>query len=352
MEIKLKAETPQNRLFLKYVYDCIKAGYEVKIGGVEDYQEILNLEGRQHLSTVINWGGKRLFFDLSDHAFLWNVDALEKCDVYFKANLHRGIAKKFLPSELWERCSAKVYPFLLFAPEIELLSKANALFRIGVWHRPLDVTQIVGVYRNHALHSGETLNTRAIPEDCSPDEYHFWIRFLTHKFLGSSGLKVCSKLTSKGQKEQEDHITIHPSVNKYMFFRKLAASRYQFVNVMPHALFPWKMTEGLAFGTPTIVDHNPLMEMPRHFTMEEGTHYLSLLGNQFDFDLGVDPENPAAYRLLDPLNQESLELAFERLFARIEDRDSYQTLLHNLNDFRKSKLTAENICRIVTEPLE
>lgn len=47
---------------------------------------------REHESCWVKWGREWVFFDMSDHVQLFDLEALKRCVVYFKANLHRGIA--------------------------------------------------------------------------------------------------------------------------------------------------------------------------------------------------------------------------------------------------------------------
>ncbi len=343
MNIELKAPTARNYPFLKFLYEAVREGYSVIERDYEDSCQRLNLDGREHLSTWIEWDGKRLFFDLSDHAFLWNLDALDCCDVYFKANLHWGIASKYLHSELLNEHRHKIAPFLLFAPDLAQLNRTRWLYRLAAFGQTLEVCQIVGVYRNHIQAATELLDH--LPAGCNPDAYHFWVRYLTHRHLSDSRTRAFTRLTSKGQPEQEDGLVIYPSVNKYAFFQKIAASRFQFVNILPHALLPWKATEGFALDVPLILDHAPLMEQPVGFELSEGDHYLSLFGKRFDFDATAAVEDPASYRILEPIPRESWRDAFEILLEQVMDPQRYAHLKQQVQLYRKTRLTSANLCK-------
>ena len=54
------------------------------------------LKPREHESCWIRCDGKLVFFDMSDHIQLLDVEALKVADIYFKANLHRGVARRVL----------------------------------------------------------------------------------------------------------------------------------------------------------------------------------------------------------------------------------------------------------------
>ncbi len=352
MKIVLQKETSKNWRFLKFLYDSIKQGYQTSESVEINPYDRTNIEGRELLSTTLEWDGKKLFFDLSDHAFLWNLDALEQCDLYFKANLHWGIACKFLGEEYINKYRGKIAPFLLFAPDLSHLLRRRSLYNASAIFQKYDVCQVVGVYRNHTKNSSRLLSEVGIDEQCSPDAFHFWIRFWVHKYLSESKLKHFSRLTSKGQVEQEDGLVIHPSIKKYRFFQKIAASRFQFVNIMPHALLPWKAYEGVALDTPLVLDHNPLMEMPEGFEMVENEHYLSLFGSKFEFDLDVSTEDPSCYRLLHSLEKVDFDKAFSALFEKLQDETTYTDLKERTIAFRKSKLNGQNLCMTIEHYLK
>ena len=346
--IILQQATSRNQPFLKFLYESIHEGYSVTEKEYESPFLSQNIDGRELLSTIVDWDGKKLYFDLSDHAFLWNLDALEQCDVYFKANLHLGIAEKFLEKECFAKNQHKIAPFLLFSPNTKQLIKKRKLYKwaskIG---KTCEVNHVVEAFQNR-LKDSKILNDKMeIRKDLSPDEYHFAIRNLTHRLLSQGELNSYSILTSKGQKGIEDGSSIHPTLNKHLYFLKLISGNYEFINIMPYAFLPWKVTEGLAFDRPLILDHNPLMEMPVGFELKEGTHFLSLLGNRFEFGLDHDSDNPACCRLLNPVSETDMRASFESLLIKMKDTASYDGLKANVMDFRADNLNGQNLCKTI-----
>ena len=54
---------------------------------------------RDHQSAWIEMDGKRILLDMSDHVFLFDLKALNACDVYLKTNLYRPSAQVVLERE-------------------------------------------------------------------------------------------------------------------------------------------------------------------------------------------------------------------------------------------------------------
>ena len=73
------------------------------------------MKPREHSSAWAKFDGHLVFFDFSDHVFLYDIEALKKCDVYFKANLHRGVARKVLEKTGSQEHDSKILPFVWFA---------------------------------------------------------------------------------------------------------------------------------------------------------------------------------------------------------------------------------------------
>lgn len=61
------------------------------------------MKPREHSSAWARFDGHLVCFDYSDHIFLYDIDALKKCDVYIKANFHRDLTRKVL-EKIW--CSS------------------------------------------------------------------------------------------------------------------------------------------------------------------------------------------------------------------------------------------------------
>ena len=73
---------------------------------------------RQHESVWIEWDGARILMDMSDHVFLFDLPALERCDLYFKANLNPALARKILVRAGLENHAAKLRPYLFLPPTL------------------------------------------------------------------------------------------------------------------------------------------------------------------------------------------------------------------------------------------
>ena len=70
---------------------------------------------REHMSAWARFDGHLVFFDMSDHVFLYDEEALKRCDVYFKTNLNRQIAARVLTVAGLEAHGGKIVPFFSFA---------------------------------------------------------------------------------------------------------------------------------------------------------------------------------------------------------------------------------------------
>lgn len=352
LKFQLLRPNPRNQLFLDYLYRCLEKCGNVSYFGESqlEFTSVLN-QNREHLSTVVKFEGKLLVFDLSDHAFLWDTGALDNCDVYFKANLNWKIAERYIGEHLSESNRQKIAPFMLFTHSLFKVNRMKWCYSLGAMMEKYDVCQITGIYRNYLLdnHGGDAF---PLASSKSADEYHFWIRYLTHKYLEESGVNSFTRLTSKGQKDQEDRNSVFGTVNKHEYLRKMCASRFKFVNVMPHALYPWKATESVIMETPLILDHDTMMELPEPFLLRENEHFISLLGKRFDFDSGLDLEDPHSYRLLNLVESAEFSEAMESLIERINDAELHKYMKHQVIALKKRLIDPSNLLRYILSLVE
>src|SRR5512137_477668 len=68
------------------------------------------MKPREHSSAWTRFDGHLVFFDFSDHVFLYDTEALKRCDVYFKVNLHRGVTRKVLEKAGSQEHESKILP--------------------------------------------------------------------------------------------------------------------------------------------------------------------------------------------------------------------------------------------------
>lgn len=261
---------------------------------------------REHESCWIRYGGKLVFFDMSDHIFFYDTEALKRCDVYFKANLNWPVTDRILAREGTFAHRGKIIPFMFFADQLDRYPFRRAWN--AFWHgkRPHnDLCHVTGVYMNPVRD-----NTPSIFEQpdtpITPANYHFWIRRHTQLILKQAGIPGCYRLTSRADRNLEDNVTVYPNLSQREFARRIFDARMTVINTLPHAVLPWKATESLAMGRPLVLDTAPLIEIPAPFTLSPGVHYLELFPNLGSFDPSADLDDPASYRILTRLTPATL----------------------------------------------
>jgi len=277
---------------------------------------------REHSSAWARFDGHLVFFDFSDHVFLYDTDALKKCDVYFKANLHRGVAHKVLKKAGIQEHASKILPFVWFAPNLAAYSSNSLINRLMfLGKKPShDVCHIVGVYDNYPAKGEKSVfATGDLPID--PARYHFWMRYHVQQALRDAGVSGCYRLTSRGNQDIEDNQLIFPNLSERKFMKAMVESRFTMINTLPHALLPWKASESLMLGRPFIIERRPIVEMPEPFLLQPNVHYLEMFPGFGDCDDEADIEDPHSYRILTRIKLDQFREGAEKIAAAIKDRE-------------------------------
>ena len=308
---------------------------------------------RVHTGAWSRFDGHLVFFDLSDHVFLFDLKALENCSVYFKANFNRTVARKVLRSVNLLNHEPKIVPFTWFAGNLE--AYRHNTFRKRVFFRFIkekyELCYIVGVYQN-PLRSGETSPFVNSSKKIEPSNYHFWIRFHIAESLKSAGISGIYRLTSRGNRLIEDGVHVFPNLFERQFMQAMLASHFTVINTLPHALFPWKVSESLMLGKPFIVERKPLVEMPEPFRPLPDKHYLELLPGLGDFNAGVPLEDPRGYRVLDPPSVEFIEQRAQWLKAILKDRDRIGVMQENARQYAREVLHPATVADFICENVQ
>lgn len=303
---------------------------------------------REHESAWIRVDDHLVFFDMSDHVFFYDIAALRKCDVYFKANLNWPVTDRVLARSDATAHRAKIVPFMFFADQLDKYPRHRAWN--AFWHgrkRSFDVCHVTGVYMNPVKTGSPSIFTN--PEiPITPANYHFWIRYHTQQALKLAGISGCYRLTSRANPDIEDRIAVYPNMSQGDFARRIFDARMTLVNTLPHAVLPWKATESLAMGRPLILDTAPLIEVPAPFTLKPGVHYLELFPGLGGFDPDADLDDPASYRILTRLTQTTLIERAAWLRSALADQDRIESMTRAADRYARTVLTkpvvADYIC--------
>jgi hypothetical protein len=325
--------------FFRYLYLALKTHKKAKL--VSEPRPLPKvIRPREHTSAWTRFDGHLVFFDFSDHVFLYDTDALKMCDVYFKANLHRGVTHKVLERVGLTQHDSKILPFIWFAGNLDAYrpdSLKNRFLFHGV--KPtVDVCHIVGVYDNY-LAKGERSVFQTNGEAIEPGNYHFWIRYHVQQALKEAGISGHYRLTSRGNRQIEDNTAIFPNLSERQFMRAMLSSRFTMINTLPHAVLPWKASESLMLGRPIIVERVPVVETPEPFRLRPGEHCLELLPDFGGFDEAADIDDPRSYRILNPLRLDELKRGVERIALVIRDRDKVRFMAEKAKEYAETALS-------------
>lgn len=303
---------------------------------------------REHESAWIRVDGYLVFFDMSDHIFFYDLEALKRCDVYFKANLNWPVTDRVLSHNEVTAHRGKIVPFMFFADQLDRYPRRRTWN--AFWHgnrRKYDICHVTGVYMNPIQEGLSSIFVDpAVP--ITPANYHFWIRYNTQQALKQAGISGCYRLTSRANKQIEDQSSIYSNLSQRGFARRIFDARMTLINTLPHAVLPWKATESLAMGRPLVLDTAPLIEIPSPFTLKAGLHYLELFPGLDGFDSQAGLDNPASYRVLTRLPLATLTQRATWLQTMLADHDLIDTMTEHADRYAKTILTkpivADYIC--------
>lgn len=309
----------------------------------------LVMSPRQHTSAWMTFDGHPVLFDMNDHVFFYDLAALERCEVYFKANLNWEVTDKVLQAAGLTSLRHKIQPFFFFSPNP---ARDRAWRRINWFrhrNRPrYDVCHVVGVYRNDLMTGTPTPFAPGVQAPLDPAAYHFWIRYHTQDALRAAGISGYYRLTSRGNHAIEDHRTVFPNLTAWPYSKRLIDGRLTMVNTLPHAVLPWKAAESLAMGRPLIFERAPLAEMPEPFGLKKDVHYLELFPEVGGFDAAATIDHPASYRVLNPVDPRHFTARAEWLREVLADRSRIEGLTEKAREYASTVLVegvvADFIC--------
>lgn len=303
---------------------------------------------REHESAWIRVDGKLVFFDMSDHIFFYDLEALKRCDVYFKANLNSPVTDRVLARAGLCPHRGKIVPFMFFADQLDRYPFDRAWN--SFWHgtrTAYDICHITGVYMN-PVGEGKPSVFQCQELPCTPADYHFWIRHHTQQALKTAEISGCYRLTSRADATLEDHDTVHPNLSRRQFARRIFDARMTVINTLPHAVLPWKATESLAMGRPLVLDAAPQIEIPAPFTLIKDMHYLELFPGLGGFSETADLDSPESYRILTRMSPAAMIERAVWLKRALADRDRIAAMAQAADAYARTVLTkpvvADYIC--------
>jgi hypothetical protein len=308
---------------------------------------------REHSSAWARFDEHPVFFDFSDHIFLYDIEALKQCDIYFKANFHRSITHKVLEKASILECESKILPFVWFAGNLEFYRPHSLFNRLRYFRtKPTkDVCNVVGVYENYLAKGEESIFvSNRWPND--PARYHFWIRYHVQQALRVAGVSGYYRLTSRGNRNIEDYQLIFPNLPEREFMLAMVKSRFTMINTLPHALLPWKASESLMLGRPFIVERSPLIEMPEPFQLRANEHYLEIFPGFGDFDGEAIIDDPHSYRILDRLRLDQFREGAEKIAAAIKDRERVEYMTEQVRQYSSQTLSPGFVADYVCEQVK
>lgn len=311
---------------------------------------------REHESCWITWGNDLVFFDMSDHVQLFDLESLKVCSVYFKANLHRAIAQRVLREAGLGAMANKLVPFLFFSEGLGDFIRDAERRRFWRRNRPVyDVCFVMGVYEN-LVRDGCRSPFEYPEEPMTPAAYHFWIRWHAIQAMQEAGIPGYYRLTSRANQKLEDGVNVFSNLSRRAFSRRITSGRMTAVCTFPHALFPWKASESFALGRPILIEQVPLTETPSPFMPTVEEHFLEWLPGTGGFDPSATLSDPASYRVLQRIPLARFKEQAEWLRDVLEDRDRLLQMGESCRAFAARayapKTVSDYICSEVGKRIE
>lgn len=353
MKIELfEAFHVQERGFFRYLFQALIKHAGARL--ISDSRPLPHLvKPREHTSAWARFDGHLVFFDFSDHVFLYDTEALKRCDVYFKANLHRGTTCKVLEKKSCKNHEYKILPFIWFAGNLKAYRPDSLLNRIMfLGTKPShDVCNVVGVYDNYPA-KGEKSVFAAGGLPIDPARYHFWMRYHVQQALRDAGVSGYYRLTSRGNRDIEDNELIFPNFSERKFMQAMVKSRFTMINTLPHALLPWKASESLMLGRPFIVERSPIVEMPEPFLLRPNVHYLEMFPGFGDYDDNADIEDPHSHRILNNIQLGQFREGAEKIAIAVKDRDLVSYMTQQVRQYSTTVLSPSFIADFTRKQVE
>jgi hypothetical protein len=302
---------------------------------------------REHKSCWIQWDGKLIFFDMSDHVQLMDLNALALCSVYFKANLHRGVANRILAENGLTEHEQKLAPFLYFSEGLEVFRREAFWRRILRQDLPkYDLCFIMGVYENPIRDGGRSPFEHP-DEPMTPAAYHFWIRWHTMQALRAAGISGYYRLTSRANPALEDGVNVCANLSRKEFSRRITEGCITAVCTFPHALFPWKASESFTLGRPILIEQSPLTATPRPFMLKSGEHFLEFLPGSGDFDAMAPLSAAASYRILKRIPMALFTERAEWLKQVLSDRNHMEEMRLACRRFSENAYNKKSVAEYI-----
>lgn len=304
---------------------------------------------REHQSAWARFDGELVFFDFSDHIHLIDVDALRIARVYFKANLNLAVARRILAEKDVTDLIGKMVPFAFFSESLDLFfrdARRRALWRLD---RPkYDLCFVMGVYENPFLR-GERSPFEHPDEPLTPARYHFWIRWHLMDEMKRAGINGIYRLTSRANPQIEDGVHVYSNISRRAFSRAISKGRITMVCTLPHAVFPWKVSESFALGRPIILDCEPVTEIPQPFRPLQSVHYLTIFGRLGDPDTAASWDDPRSYRLLPRLSLADIRNAVESIRSRLADVERLREMGREAKRFAEEAYNPSSVVKYICE---
>ena len=346
MTILLHApDARQDSGFYRFLFDALRKHFDAR--WATEGRPLPRMEQpRQHESVWIEWEGIQVLVDMSDHIFLFDVPALQRCDVYLKANFNVPLAQKVLAKAGASHHLSKIRPFVFLPPTLVSCARMAWMLKpISAFGRgPFDFCHIVGVYQNPFM--------GGIPPEAEKDmaadlgTHHFWVRYQTQRALRETGLNGICRLTNRGDSSLLDSRgVVRANLPPRLFLLAMLASRMTVLNTLPHAIFPWKAWESMALGKPFVVERRPFITMPPELELIPGKHYLELLPELPGFDESADPADLKSYRLFPEIRLERLRERAEWLRGEICNRDRMAEMCAAVESYRRRVLNSRFIAQ-------
>jgi hypothetical protein len=305
---------------------------------------------REHESAWIRCDDALIFFDMSDHVQLIDIEALRACAVYFKANWHPRIAERILRENGAPELIEKMAPFTFFSEGLDDFARDARRRRLLRADRPrYDICFVMGVYENPFLAGGRSPFVHA-EEPMTPAACHFWVRAHVMESLRAV-FDGYYRLTSRANPAIEDGTHVQSNISRRAFSRRITDGRITAVCTLPHAVFPWKVSESFVLGRPILLDREPITAIPDAFRPRRGEHYLTLFEDRTEPDLAASWDDPRSYRVLPRLRAEDFRAAAEAVRDTLADRERLRAMGEACRTFAERVYRPESVAAYICDTI-
>ena len=167
--------------------------------------------------------------------------------------------------------------------------------------------------------------------------------------LRDAGIPGYYRLTSRGNDDLVDGVHVHDNLSRLAFSSHFSKGRLTAVCTLPHALFPWKVSESFVLQRPVLIEQAPLTETPSPFMPIAGKHFIELFPGLGEFDLDIPLTEFSSYRVLNRIPMDRFKERAEWVREFLSDQDRLKEMGKSCSAFAAQAYSKETVATYICD---